>query len=88
MCLAVPGKVLHTYEDRGTPMATLGFDGVRKEVCVALVPDVVVGEYAVVHAGVAIAKLDEASALETLRILASIDFDDEMPVDSIEGAAQ
>ena len=88
MCLAVPGKVLHTYEDRGTPMATLGFDGIRKEVCVALVPDVVVGEYAVVHAGVAIAKLDEASALETLRLLGSIDFDDEMPLDSADGAAQ
>jgi hydrogenase maturation factor len=41
-----------------------------------------------VHAGVAIAKLDEASALETLRILASIDFDDDVPVDSAEGAAQ
>ena len=88
MCLAVPGKVLHTYEDRGTPMATLGFDGIRKEVCVALVPDVVVGEYAVVHAGVAIAKLDEASALETLRLLESIDFEDEVPLDSADGAAQ
>lgn len=88
MCLAVPGKVLHTYEDRGTPMATLGFDGIRKEVCVALVPDVVVGEYAVVHAGVAIAKLDEASALETLRLLGSIDFDDEVPIDSADGVAQ
>ena len=88
MCLAVPGKVLRTYEDRGTPMATLGFDGIRKEVCVALVPDVVVGEYAVVHAGVAIAKLDEASALETLRLLGSIDFDDEVPIDSADGVAQ
>jgi hydrogenase expression/formation protein HypC len=67
MCLGVPGKVLEVREQHGTRMATVDFGGVTKEVCLAYVPEVVVGDYTIVHAGFAITQLDEASALETLQ---------------------
>jgi hydrogenase expression/formation protein HypC len=66
MCLAVPGRVLSMSERDGQPMADVDFGGVRKEVCLAYVPDAKVGEYVIVHVGFAIQRLDETSAQETL----------------------
>ena len=66
MCLAVPGRVLSLDEKDGTQMAQVDFGGVRKEVCLAYIPDAQIGEYVVVHVGFAIQRLDEASAIETL----------------------
>jgi hydrogenase expression/formation protein HypC len=66
MCLAVPGRVISLENRDDTRMAEVDFGGVRKEVCVEYVPDVVVGEYVVVHVGFAIQRLDEASATATL----------------------
>jgi len=68
MCLAVPGKIIEIRDDRGTRMATIDFGGVRKEICLAYLPDLVVGDYAIVHVGFAISKIDEKSALETLEL--------------------
>ena len=70
MCLAVPGRVREVYEAHGTRMGKMDFGGVVKDVCLAYVPDVEVGDYAIVHVGVAISKVDEESALETLKLLA------------------
>jgi hydrogenase expression/formation protein HypC len=79
MCLGVPGKVLEVREEHGTRMATVDFGGVTKNVCLAYVPDVDVGDYTIVHAGFAITKLDEASALETLQMFADLGLlDDEL----------
>ena len=72
MCLAVPGKIIEIRDDRGTRMATIDFGGVRKEICLAYLPDLVVGEYAIVHVGFAISKIDEKSALETLELFREI----------------
>jgi hydrogenase expression/formation protein HypC len=69
MCLGVPGQVREIREERGTRMATVDFGGVTKDICLAYVPEVVVGDYTIVHAGFAITRLDEASALETLRMM-------------------
>lgn len=66
MCLAVPGKITAVREEMGTRMATIDFDGVTKDICIAYLPDLDVGDYAIVHVGFAISKIDEASALETL----------------------
>lgn len=68
MCLGVPGKVVEIWEERGTRMATVDFGGVTKSVCLAYLPDIVVGDYTIIHVGFAITKLDEASALETLKL--------------------
>ena len=53
-------------------MATVDFGGIRKEVCLAYLPEVEVGDYTVVHVGFAITQLDEDSALETLRLFREI----------------
>jgi len=65
MCLAIPMKVV---ELRGT-MGVAEVGGVRREVSFVLLEDVRVGDYAIVHSGFAIQKLDEAEAEETLRLL-------------------
>jgi hydrogenase expression/formation protein HypC len=67
MCLAVPGRIEDIYESGGTRMARLDFGGIKKEVCLAYLPEAQVGEYAIVHVGFAISSVDEASAQETLR---------------------
>ncbi len=68
MCLGIPGKVVAVREEHGTRMATVDFGGVTKSVCLAYVPEVDVGDYAIVHAGFAITRLDETSARETLAL--------------------
>jgi hydrogenase expression/formation protein HypC len=72
MCLGIPGRVREVYETRGTRMAVADFGGVTKTVCLAYVPEVDVGDYTIVHAGFAITRLDEESALETLRMFAEL----------------
>ena len=72
MWLGIPGKVNEVYASRGTRMAVADFGGVTKTVCLAYVPDVGVGDYTIVHAGFAITRLDEESALETLRMFAEL----------------
>ena len=66
MCLAVPGKVVNLWDEDTTRMATVDFGGIHKEVSVAFVPDIEVGEYTIVHVGFALQRLDEESARETL----------------------
>ncbi|MFD8952119.1 HypC/HybG/HupF family hydrogenase formation chaperone [Streptomyces xanthophaeus] len=72
MCLAVPGRVLDIGERDGTRMATVDFGGVQKEVCLEYLPDLQVGEYAIVHVGFALQRLDEESARQTLELFAQL----------------
>ena len=82
MCLAVPGQILETRDEAGIPMATISFDGIRKDICLAYLPDLTVGDYAIVHVGFAISKIDEASALETLEMFRELGvLDDELALD-------
>ncbi|MHC4876436.1 MAG: HypC/HybG/HupF family hydrogenase formation chaperone [Planctomycetota bacterium] len=79
MCLAVPGKVEQLFEDNGVLMGKLNFGGVRKEACLVYLPDIQVGEFAIVHAGFAISQIDEAAALETLKTFEELGMiDDEL----------
>jgi hydrogenase expression/formation protein HypC len=66
MCLGIPGKVVEIYEANAVRMGKVDFGGVQKEVCLAYVPEIAVGDYTIIHVGFAITKLDEASALESL----------------------
>ena len=79
MCLGVPGRVDEVWEAGGTRMARVDFGGVRKEVCLAYVPEVEVGDYTIVHVGFALTKLDEASALESLELFGQLGRLDEEP---------
>lgn len=79
MCLAVPGCVESIYEERGTRMGRVNFGGVVKEVCLAYLPDLQVGDYTIVHVGFAISKIDEATAQQTLETFAQLGLlDDEL----------
>lgn len=68
MCLAVPGRILDIRDDQGTPMAMVDFDGIRKEVCLAYLPEAVVGDYTIVHVGFGLSIVDEKAALESLAL--------------------
>jgi hydrogenase expression/formation protein HypC len=72
VCLGVPGRVDTVWEVHGMRMATVDFGGIRKEVCLAYVPDVDVGDYTIVHVGFALTRLDEQAALETLELMRSV----------------
>lgn len=87
MCLAIPGKVVEVFEMKppfGAGMVE--FAGVRRKVSLACVPDAREGDYVLVHAGVAIACIDEVEAAEVLATLEQIDLADEFEQTS-EGAA-
>ncbi|MFW5947642.1 MAG: HypC/HybG/HupF family hydrogenase formation chaperone [Gemmatimonadota bacterium] len=74
MCLGVPGKVVEIRENPlGMTMGRVSFGGITKDVCMAYVPDVEVGDYVVVHVGFAIAIVDEAEAERTLEFLREMD---------------
>ncbi len=68
MCLAIPGRVTEKYVVDGMPMGKVDFGGVKKEVCLAYVPEIEIGSYTIVHVGFAISEVDEQSAHETLQL--------------------
>jgi len=87
MCLGIPGKLLEVYEQEGLAMGKVQFGGISREVCLAYLPDAVVGEYVLVHVGFAISRMDEAEAEEIFSHIEQIEAaGDEMtdPPDSID----
>ncbi len=68
MCLAIPGKVEQITSDGDVRMGRVNFGGVVKNVCLDYVPEVIVGDYTIVHVGFALSKIDEQTALETLEL--------------------
>lgn len=69
MCLGIPGRVLEMQQDDGLTMAAVDFGGVRKQVCLAYVPETQVGDYVIVHVGFAISRVDEEEAQRTFEVL-------------------
>ena len=65
MCLGIPGKVTEVYETHNIRMGKVDFGGVKKDICLAYVPEIEVGDYTLVHVGFAISKVDEKSAQES-----------------------
>jgi hydrogenase expression/formation protein HypC len=68
MCLAIPGKIEEILVEGDLRIGRVNFGGVVKRVCLDYVPDIEVGDYAIVHVGFAISKLDAQSAEETLEL--------------------
>ncbi len=66
MCLAIPGRVEEITTDGVIRLGRVNFGGVVKRVCLDYVPEIAVGDYAIVHVGFAISKIDEKTAQETL----------------------
>lgn len=67
MCLALPVRIIERW---GVDRAKAEIEGVVREISVALVPEVGVGEYVILHVGYAIARLDVAEAERTLALMA------------------
>jgi hydrogenase expression/formation protein HypC len=69
MCLAIPGKVIEIDASVSPIMGKVSFGGIKKEVCLELVPEVKIGNYVIVHVGFAISMMDEDEAHETLKLI-------------------
>ncbi|MDQ1333281.1 MAG: hydrogenase expression/formation protein HypC [Thermodesulfobacteriota bacterium] len=65
MCLAIPARIIHINDQMGT----IDMEGAQREVSLLLLEDASVGDYVIVHAGFAIHKIDEAEAMESLKVL-------------------
>ncbi len=73
MCLAIPGQVLAIAgDDALTRSARVAFGGIVKQIALAFAPEARVGDYVLVHAGVAIAVRDPAEAAHTLASLETL----------------
>ena len=59
MCLAIPAEVTKLLPDE---MAIVSIDGVSKEISVALIEDLAVGDYVIIHVGYALTKIDPEEA--------------------------
>ena len=75
MCLAVPGKIvsIESSEDPLFKSGKVSFEGVIREINLAAVPEASIGEYVLVHVGMALNVVDEEEALKTLEYFKEID---------------
>ncbi len=79
MCLGIPGRIVEIRDDGGFPMGVVDFGGVKREVCLAyLAGEVEIGDYAIVHVGFAISKVDEEEARRTFEVLKEMSQLDEL----------
>lgn len=79
MCLGIPGRVVAMHDTDGLLMGTVDFAGTRRDVCLAYVAhEIAVGDYALVHVGFAIAKVDEEEARRTFEALSAMSQLDEL----------
>jgi hydrogenase expression/formation protein HypC len=80
MCLAIPGKI-HSIINQSEEMfrcGTVSFGGIMKEVNLCMVPDAAIGDYVLVHVGVAISIIDEEEAQITFDYLKKLGETDEL----------
>ncbi|HEX3010824.1 MAG TPA: HypC/HybG/HupF family hydrogenase formation chaperone [Syntrophomonadaceae bacterium] len=66
MCLAVPGKIVKINDEL---MADVDFGNLVRPVSLMIVPDALVGDWVLVHAGFALQVLNEEIAKETLDLI-------------------
>lgn len=79
MCLGVPGRVVQWIDHDPTfAKAKIEFGGVGRNCSMACVPDAVVGDYVVVHAGIAISRIDETAARQALHELETMGLAEEL----------
>jgi hydrogenase expression/formation protein HypC len=89
MCLAIPGKVIEIANDaEGVLMGKTNFGGIVKQVCLTYLPDVKVGDYVLVHVGVAIGKVDEVEAARTYKALEELGQLEELEPPDIDALAR
>ena len=63
MCLGIPGQILERVESSGgLDFATVDFGGLTRRVCVSCVPEALPGDHVIVHAGIAISRINAEEA--------------------------
>jgi len=70
MCLALPAEVVEI--DRALDNAVVSLEGVKKEISLALVEEVAIGDFVLVHVGYALSKISRAEAEKTLALMAGM----------------
>ncbi len=73
MCLAIPGRLVDTFEESGLKMGKVDFGGVKRKVCLEHVPHAERGCFVLVHVGFALSVVDEEEARRTLDVLRELD---------------
>lgn len=68
MCLAIPGRI----EEIRYPIAKVDFNGLKKDVRIDLIDNPKIGDYVLVHVGMAIQKVDENEAKEIIKLFEEI----------------
>jgi hydrogenase expression/formation protein HypC len=77
MCLGIPGKVISVDDtDSEMPWGMIEFEGIRRKVSLACTPDVQTGDYVIVHAGMAISRVDEAEAARVFELVQTLQHSD------------
>jgi hydrogenase expression/formation protein HypC len=69
MCLAIPGRVIEIFEDRGIRMGRAEFGGTVRRICLEQLPEAGIGDYVLVHVGFALSVIDPEEAARTYRLL-------------------
>ncbi len=71
MCLSIPGKLekIVAELDPTFRIGSVDFDGIKKEVNLAMVPEAKIGDYVLVHVGAAISVVNENEAKETMKLI-------------------
>jgi len=69
MCLAIPARVIRLDQESET--ATVALAGVKKEISTALLDEVEIGDYLLIHVGYALYRLSEEEAEKTLALFAA-----------------
>jgi hydrogenase expression/formation protein HypC len=84
MCLAIPGKIISvTEDDELLRQGRVDFGGVIMNVSLACVPDALIGQYVLVHVGMAISVVDEREAKRVFEYLDQMDDLAELEIDSL-----
>ena len=72
MCLALPVKVVEVGTGPAGDWAIVDLGGVKKEISLALLDGVKVGDYVILHVGYALSKLDPEEAAKTLALFSEL----------------
>ena len=86
MCLSIPGKLIEITSalDETFRTGKVSFDGITKEISLALVPEAKINAYVLVHVGVAVSVIDEEEAKKTMAFLEGTgDLDELFELDNI-----
>jgi len=73
MCFAIPGQIKKTWPDKGTVFAEVDFAGVVRNVCLAFLPELEVGDWVIVQGGYAVSSVEPAQVDEVMASMQAAD---------------